>query len=133
MRSMPKALAAVVVLAAASGAVAAPKEAPEVKLARLLDGRVAGEPVNCINASNTDSIEIIDGVAIVYRMKNGVAYVNRPSIGADSLRRDQVLVTKMNGSQLCRMDMVTLVDQGSRFQSGAISLGTFTPYAKPRP
>ncbi|MDR6626349.1 hypothetical protein [Caulobacter segnis] len=133
MHSMPKALAAVVVLAAASGAIAAPKEAPEVKLARLLDGRVAGKPVDCINARDTDSSEIVDGVAIVYRMKNGVTYVNRPSIGADSLRRDQVLVTKMNGSQLCRLDMVTLVDQGSQFQSESVSLGPFTPYTKPRP
>jgi hypothetical protein len=132
MRSMPKALAAVVVLAAASGAVAAPKEAPEVKLARLLDGRVAGEPVDCINPRNTESIEIVDGAAIVYRMNNGVLYVNRPSIGAASLRRDHTLVTKINGAQLCRMDMVTLVEQGSHFQSGAVSLGTFTPYAKPR-
>ncbi len=133
MRSASIGLAVVVVLAAASGAVAAPKEAPEVKLARMLDGRTAGKPVDCINARNTDSIEIIDGAAIVYRTKNGVLYVNRPSIGADSLRRDQILVTKMTGGQLCRMDMVTLVDQGSRFETGAISLGAFTPYAKPRP
>ena len=132
MRPMPKALAAVVVLAAASGAVAAPKVTPEAKLERLLDGRVAGKPVDCIIARNTDTIEIVDGTAIVYRMNNGVMYVNRPAIGADSLRRDQMLVTKVSGTQLCNLDMVTLVEPGSHFQSGAVSLGTFTPYAKPR-
>jgi hypothetical protein len=130
MRSMPKALVAVVVLAAAASGAA--KEAPEVKLARLLDGRTAGKPVDCINPRNTESIEIIDGTAIVYRMNSGLVYVNRPSIAAASLRRDYTLVTKISGAQLCRMDMVTLVEQGSHFQAGAISLGMFTPYAKPR-
>lgn len=138
MRPMLQGLAAIVVLAAASNAFAAtvsnaPNPKGEAKLAKLLEGRVAGKPVSCINLRGSDSSQIIDGTAIVYNGPGGRYYVNRPRGGADSLRYDDVLVTRTTGAQLCRTDPVTLVDSLSRFPRGFVNLGDFVPYAKPKP
>jgi len=133
MRAMLHGLAAVLVLAGASATFAAEKhrEPPEAELARLLEGRAAGKPVDCLNLRLIGSSRIIDKTAIVYEMPGGALYVNRPN-GAAFLHRDATLVTKTSGGQLCRMDIVTLVDQGSRISQGSVSLNAFVPYAKPR-
>lgn len=132
MRAMVLGLSAALVLAT-SGALAAdhPNPEGEAKLAKLLEGRTPGKPVHCINLRATDSSEIIDGTAIVYKGPGGRLYVNRPRGGADNLRRDDILVTKTVTAQLCNIDVVTLVDPLSRFPRGFVSLGDFVPYAKP--
>jgi hypothetical protein len=111
-------------------AAGAARLAPEARLAKLLDGRVAGKPVDCINLRSIQSSEIIDGTAIVYRVGKRL-YVNRPRGGAEQLDRDDILATRTIGSQLCRIDMVRLIDRTSRFSTGFVSLGEFVPYTKP--
>ncbi|MBD8545972.1 hypothetical protein [Sphingomonas sp. CFBP 8760] len=119
-------LAAVVL---ATPAVAAHRDTPDVQLQKALEGRVAGKPVNCISLSSTNSSRIIDGKAIIYRV-GGRLYVNEPRSGAASLRDDDILVTRTFSSQLCSVDMVRLIDRGSRFPRGFVSLGQFVPYTK---
>lgn len=111
----------------ASAASAAPI-APEARLDRLLEGRVAGKPVQCINQLDIRSAQIIDRTAIVYRAGNKL-YVNRPS-GANQLRRDDILVTNTIGSQLCRVDIVRTVDRTALFPTGFVNLGEFVPYVR---
>ena len=113
----------------ASPAIAAGRDAPDVQLQKMLVGRVAGKPVNCISLSGSNSSEIIDGKAIVYRVGSRL-YVNEPRSGAQSLHRDDILVTRTTGSQLCSIDTVRLIDRGSRFPRGFVSLGQFVPYSK---
>jgi len=113
----------------ASPAIAARRDAPDVQLQKMLVGRVAGKPVNCISLSGSNSSEIIDGKAIVYRVGSRL-YVNEPRSGAQSLQRDDILVTRTTGSQLCSIDTVRLIDRGSRFPRGFVSLGQFVPYSK---
>jgi hypothetical protein len=119
-------LAAALPAQAASPAATAKAEA---RLAKALDGRVAGKPVDCINLRNIQSSEIIDRTAILYRV-GGKLYVNRPDMGKESLDSDDILVTKTYTSQLCSLDTVHLVDRASRFQSGFVGLGKFVPYTK---
>lgn len=119
--------AALAAIALSAGAGAA-SLAPDAQLAKILDGRVAGKPVDCINLRDIQSSQIIDKTAIVYRVGNRL-YVNRPS-GAYQLNDDDILVTKTIGSQLCQIDMVRLVDRTSHFPSGAVTLGEFVPYTK---
>ena len=121
---------AALALGVATAASAAPLS-PEARLARMLEGRVAGKPVNCINQRDIRSAEIIDDTAIVYRV-GGKIYVNRPRSGASWLDRDDILVTRTFGSQLCRIDAVNLIDRGSLFPAGFVSLGEFVPYTKPK-
>jgi hypothetical protein len=113
----------------ANPAIAAGRDAPDVQLQKMLVGRVAGKPVNCISLSGSNSSEIIDGKAIVYRVGSRL-YVNEPRSGAQSLHRDDILVTRTTGSQLCSIDTVRLIDRGSRFPRGFVSLGQFVPYSK---
>ncbi|MBX3593193.1 hypothetical protein [Sphingomonas sp.] len=101
----------------------------EAELAKMLEGRVAGEPVNCLSLSSLDNTTIIDKTALVYR-RGSTLYVNRPRAGADQLDDDDILLTKIYGSQLCSVDKVDLIDRGSRMWSGFVSLGQFVPYKR---
>lgn len=117
------------VLLASAPAAAAPKLTPEAKLAKAVEGRVAGEPVDCINLRNIRSSQIIDGTAIVYDAGHTV-YVNRPRNGANSLDKWDTLVTKTHSSRLCRIDVVQLYDTSARMMTGLVFLDEFVPYRK---
>lgn len=101
----------------------------EAELAKMLEGRVAGKPVKCLSNTTLDNSTIIDGTAIVYRSGSKL-YVNRPRSGADQLDDDDILLTKLYGSQLCNVDKVDLIDRSSRMWSGFVLLGDFVPYQK---
>lgn len=130
MRSIVVLLTGALLLASAS-AHAKPRLAPEARLARALEGRVAGPPVRCINLRNARSSQIIDRTAILYDM-GGVIYVNRPESGAESLDDWDVLVTRTFSNQLCDIDVVQLYDRGSHFYRGSVFLGEFVPYRRIR-
>ena len=130
MRHLIPALIAAAALAA-TPAAAAEKRDPEARLARLLEGRVAGEPQKCITLSNVSSSQVIDETAIVYRI-GSTLWVNRPEGGAESLDDDDILVTRTIGSQLCNIDTVELRDSSSRMDAGFVSLGDFIPYRRPK-
>lgn len=115
------------VLIAAAPAIAA--DDPEAELAEAIEGRVAGEPVDCINLRSVRSSRIIDDTAIVYDAGSTI-YVNRPRAGADSLDRWDTLVTKLHSSRLCRIDVVQLYDSSSRMQTGFVFLDDFVPYRR---
>lgn len=103
----------------------------EAKLAKMLEGRVAGEPVRCLPTFSMRESTVIDKTAIVYRAGSKL-YVNRPRAGASSLNDDDILLTKLHGSQLCNIDKVDLIDRSSRMWSGFVSLGEFVPYERVR-
>lgn len=129
MRSLIATLFTAAILTAAPGPAAARERlAPDAQLAKLLDGRVAGDPQDCIPLSAVTSSQVIDKTAIVYRIGNTL-WVNRPN-GAESLGDDDILVTKTTGSQLCSIDTVELRDRTSHMYSGFVSLGEFTPYRR---
>ena len=127
MRPLITATLTAAALLAAPAAIAREKLAPEAQLEKLLEGRVAGEPQDCISLSATNSSQIIDKTAIVYR-SGSTLWVNRPRSGAESLDNDDVLVTKLTGSQLCSIDTVELHDRMSHMYSGFVALGKFVPY-----
>ncbi|WP_084579791.1 hypothetical protein [Sphingomonas azotifigens] len=116
-------------LFAAPVANAAHRDTPDQQLAKLLKGRVAGKPVDCISLTMTGSSQVIDGKAIVYTVGNTL-YVNQPRGGADQLDDNSILVTNTFGSQLCSIDTVRLIDRNSYFPRGFISLGEFVPYTR---
>ena len=101
MRALAIALAATALVAGAA-VQAKPKLTPEQRLEKLLDGRVAGKPTSCISTADTRDMEIIDGVALVYR-SGTTLYVNRPR-NPEDLDSDDILVIRTSGSQLCRLD-----------------------------
>jgi len=103
----------------------------EAELERAVRGRVAGEPVDCIDLHRVQSSRIIPGTAILYDT-GGIIYVNRPRAGAESLSHWDIQVNRLWSSQLCSIDTVELIDQGSRMFSGTVFLGEFVPYRRIR-
>ena len=113
------------------GAGAKPRLEPEAELAQSLVGRVAGEPVDCLNLRDIRSSKIIDRTAILYEARGGTIYVNRPRAGQETLDNWDILVTRTPMNRLCSIDVVHLYDTGARMQTGAVFLGEFVPYRKP--
>lgn len=128
MRKLALALATGAALLAGTAVEAKPKLTGEQQLAKILDGRVAGDPVDCISLTNSRDQRVIDKTAIVYG-NGGTIYVNRPSNARD-LDRDDVMVTDIRGSQLCRMDIVRTHDRSSFFYNGFVGLQEFVPYRR---
>jgi hypothetical protein len=122
--------AACAALLAGTAADARTRLTGEQQLAKLLEGRVAGTPVDCIYMPTVGSSTVIDKTAIVYNSGRTV-YVQRPKVGAESLDSDDILVTEMHSSQLCSIDTVQLHDRNGHFWRGFVGLDKFVPYAKP--
>ena len=127
MKKILLTLAAAAVLAAPTAA--APRLHGEAQLAKLLEGRTAGAPVDCIDLSRVYSSQIVGGTAIVYD-SGRTLYVNRPRAGAESLDRSDTMVLKPFDHRLCRIDTVQMYEQGARFFRGSVFLGDFVPYTK---
>jgi hypothetical protein len=124
---------AATVLALAGAAYSADKvdkytEKNEAKLAQRLEGRTAGEPVDCIPLMKSNELEVIEGVGLVYE-SGDILYVARP-IDANKLSRDDVVLMDRYGSQLCYTDVVRTVDRYGGFYTGSVFLGKFVPYKK---
>jgi hypothetical protein len=130
---MRKHIATLAVIAAAAGLVAAPLEAArpsgEERLAKLIEGRVAGEPRRCLQNLGSRPLTIIDKTAIVYKEGKRV-WVNRTAHPEDIDEDDILIIRKFGTSSLCRSDMITQADRFSGMFSGAIFLEDFVPYEK---
>lgn len=101
----------------------------EARLAKMLEGREAGKPTDCLPNYATNRMTVIDKTAIVYR-DGRTLWVNIPNNPQD-LDDDEVMVTRTFTSQLCRQDIVTMVDRTGGFFSGTLFLGDFVPYRLP--
>ena len=123
-------LAAVSVLALTGAADARPRASGEAELAKLLQGRVAEQPTNCIRTLPSTAMTIIDGTAIVFG-RGSVIYVNRTQF-PDSIDDTDALVIRKFGdpSHLCSTDVVTTVESRSHFYTGNVMLTEFVPYRR---
>lgn len=126
---------ATLIAAIAAGALfAAPAAAEEARpkgeaeLAKLLEGRVAGEPQNCVQTFPNTHMRIIDGTAIVIE-RGSTLYVNIPQ-HPESLDEGDAMKIRRTSNQLCRTDIVTTFDRTGGFYTGNIFLGDFVPYKK---
>ena len=129
MKRIALALAALAATATVAGpSVAGERLTGDQKLAKLLDGRVAGKPRNCINTRVNSDSDVIDGTAVVYG-RGRTIYVNVPANARD-LDSDDALLVRQNGSQLCRQDIVTTFDTNGGFYTGNVFLGDFVPYTR---
>jgi hypothetical protein len=103
-------------------------EKNQAKLAKLLEGRTAGTPMTCIPGFQSNQLQVIEGVALVYG-SGDTLYVARPTY-PDSLRWDDIVVINRFGGQLCHTDIIRTVDRMSGFTTGTLFLDKFVPYKK---
>jgi hypothetical protein len=120
-------------LSAACGQVdSTPKpltEKQSTMLMKELNGKVAGEPVNCISDFNaTNTIRVSDNI-LLYRVSGRLVYQNNLRSTCSGLARDNdIIVSEQFGSQKCKGDIIRLVDRTSGMTGGVCSLGEFVPY-----
>jgi hypothetical protein len=106
-----------------------PQAASDPAMAKALAGKVAGAPKSCISLTESRSSTTYRE-AILYRVNRNLVYLN--DLGkCSALRRDNIQVTDVRGSQLCRGDIVRMVDRGSGMQMGACAFSDFVPYRTP--
>ena len=120
------ALAAVVLLSGPS--IAGERLTGEAKLAKMLEGRQAGQPQSCINTFVNREAVVIDGTAVVYG-RGRTIWVNRTAHPSD-LDNNDAMVMRLHGSQLCRQDIVTTIDTSSGIYTGNVFLTEFVPYTR---
>ena len=129
MKTLATILAGTALALAGTTAVSAKSaEENEARLARMLEGRSAGEPVNCISAIRSNRIEVIEHVGIVYDAGDTI-YVGRPT-NPESLGRNDIVVVNRFGSQICNTDVIRTVDRYQGYTTGAVFLENFVPYTK---
>ncbi len=128
-RTIAASLTAGSLLLAGVAADAKPRLTPEQALAKKLEGRVAGKPVDCIYLPRVMQTRVYDKTAIAYESGSTI-WVNRPTSGAGILSDDDIMLTTPFGSQLCSVDIVRMIDRNVGFWRGTVGLGQFVPYTK---
>jgi hypothetical protein len=124
-------LGGIAAMVAVAPAEAAQRMSPEARLARALEGRVPGRPVDCINLRDVRSSSVINDTAILYRIGDTI-YVNRPRAGARALNQWDTQVQRPFNNRLCSVDTVNMVNLQSGTYSGTVFLGEFVPYRRAR-
>jgi hypothetical protein len=129
MKSLPLILASAALALGGSAALARHAPDGEAKLAKMLEGRVAGKPVRCISTYRSQDIQVIDRVGLVYDAGRTI-YVARAA-HPESLRDSDVLIVeRFNGASLCREDVRRTVDRTDGFMRSVVFLEDFVPYTK---
>jgi hypothetical protein len=104
----------------------------ERQLAKLLEGRVAGEPMACLQPARNMPSTTIHRTAYVYG-RGATIYVQRTQT-PDLIDRNAFLVSQINQpTRLCRMDMFNVVDRLMGFPIGAVVFEDFIPYRRVKP
>lgn len=108
---------------------AAPMTKGEKRLAKLLEGRVAGEPVRCIRTFPNLPMQTIEKTAYVYG-RGDTIYIQRTRNPGDIDESDALVTQRFSASELCRLDQMTTVDRVLGFFTGAVFFEDFVPYTR---
>ena len=101
----------------------------EKRLAKLLEGREAGEPQRCIRTRPNERMQTIDKTAYVYGSGKTI-YVQRTKNPEDIDDSDALVTRRFNATQMCRMDITHTVDPFIGMFTGAVFFDDFIPYTR---
>jgi len=101
----------------------------EKRLAEMLEGRVAGEPQNCIRDFRNQRMTTIEGTAYVYG-RGKTIYVQRTQNPESIDRSDALVARRFGATQICRQDIHTTIDPVLGFFTGAVFFEDFIPYTR---
>lgn len=102
----------------------------ETKLASLIEGRIAGEPVRCISGVRSNQVRVIDGVGIVYDAGETI-YVARATNPRELGRTDALVLDRLSTGRLCTDDVRFTIDRNQGNVTGPVFLSDFVPYHRP--
>ena len=130
-------IALILILAAlATGSCATtpapPNPAAQARLQQLIAGKVAGQPLNCLQTYRSNDMIAIDDDTLVFR-DGGRVYVNRLRHGCPHLTNaSYTLVTRQfGGVGLCSGDIAQVADLTTGMTVGSCVIGDFVPYTRP--
>jgi hypothetical protein len=101
------------------------------KAMRLLAGKVAGPPQDCISTINANDMTWLDHSTVAFKRGSNLVYVNHFNGGCDNYADRYALVTRQVTGQLCRGDIAQLVDPVAHYPVGSCNFGEFIPYRRP--
>lgn len=140
-RVLPTSLAATLWVAASpltaevtDSATSGQSTAGAVKLAQLLEGRQAGEPVRCIRVVPNIPIVAIDKTAYVFG-SGSTLYLQRTNDPSGIRSNRALAVRRYEASQMCKLDPTRIVDPLFGFVATNVLFEDFIPYTRvdPRP
>lgn len=108
------------------GARSATVQPEDPKVTKALAGKVAGEPRDCLWLRDTQSSSTFNGT-ILYRVNGKLTYRNDAN-SCSALSDNVIIVTRIYSSQVCRGEILQLLDRTSHFPVGSCSYGQFVPY-----
>ena len=105
----------------------------EAELAKLLEGRVAGQPLRCIRSLGSGQpMRTIDGTAYVFG-QGDTLYVQRTTRPQDIARRFALSIKRLettSGVEICRTDIAETFDRGLGVPRAAVRFEDFIPYTR---
>ena len=101
----------------------------EKRLAKLLEGREAGEPQSCIRTFPNNRMQTIDGTAYVYGSGKTI-YVQRTRNPEQIDGFDALVSRRFNASQICKLDITHTIDPVIGMFTGAVFFDDFIPYTR---
>jgi hypothetical protein len=121
-------LAGAAVLAMLS--VAGPSQAAKAPLEPV---EVLGPAVNCVQLQNIRETQVRDDQTIDFIMRGGKRFRNTLPNSCPQLGFERAFSYQTSISQLCNVDIITVIVQGAGPRRGAsCGLGKFTPIAPPQ-
>ena len=102
----------------------------ETRLARLIEGRIAGEPMRCLNGVRSDRVQVIDGIGLVYDAGDTI-YVARAADPRELRRTDALVLDRLSTGRLCTDDVRFTIDRNQGNVTGPVFLSDFVPYRRP--
>lgn len=118
----------------AAAVVAAPAQKPDrpdknrIAYEKLLAGKVAGKPQDCIDTRWTRPQLTAYGGKLLYRVSRKLVYVTDTGGGCEAVARGDTIVTRQFQTRLCRGDIAQTIDLPARIPSGSCAMGSFVPY-----
>lgn len=123
---MMKQVMSAAVLAAGLTAAASAQSAEERAEARLAEFRPTGETTTCLSTSRIRQITPIDDTRWLVTTRGAGTYLNEVSRGCFGASSPfNYLQYQVSGAQLCRGDIVHVIDTGAGMQTGACGLGEY--------
>jgi len=103
-------------------------ERAQTRLTRALEGKVAGVPQQCISRFRRNDQEIVDRNTILFKNGRNLVYRNDPEGGCNGLDRTRAIVVTLFNDDLCRGDIIRVVDTVSGSTVGTCAFSDFIPY-----
>jgi hypothetical protein len=132
---MKKQLAAVTVALACAGmawaaGVVTPDQLASEQARKLVQGREAGPPEECMRVTPRTKLRIVDPSVVVAYDSVSRFNVNLVAPGCTALQEDRIIMIDMDRRRICAGDVFGVADLRTGIQYGSCRWGQFIPFTR---